>query len=94
LEAFKRFCETTRVVKHIDVDGNKILVNHDYRDPVSIGAIKEMLVRLLAVSGYACKADEVGRLIVLQLEESDETGELGGPKGSDRSDEPEGQGEL
>ena len=75
LEDFKHLCETTHIVKHIDVDGSKILVNHEYRDPVSIGVIKEMLVNLLAVSGYACKADEVGRLIALQLEESDETDE-------------------
>ena len=91
---FKHLCETTRVVKHIDVDGSKILVNHDYRDPVSIGAIKEMLINLLAVNGYACKADEVGRLIALQLEELDETDESSRSVRSDGSDEPEGQGEL
>ena len=91
---FKHLCETTRVVKHIDVDGSKILVNHDYRDPVSIGAIKEMLINLLAVNGYACKADEVGRLIALQLEELDETDESSRSVRSDGSDEPEGQGKL
>jgi len=94
LGEFKHLCETMRVVKHIDVDGSKILVNHDYRDPVSIGVIKEMLVKLLAVNGYACKADEVGRLIALQLEESDETDESGGSKGLNGPDESEGQGEF
>jgi len=82
LRNLKHLYETMHIVKHIDVNGNKILVDHDYRDPVSIGAVKEMLVRLLDASGYPCKADEVGRLIALQLEESDET------------DEPEGQGEF
>ncbi|HIE31138.1 MAG TPA: hypothetical protein EYP67_01985 [Methanosarcinales archaeon] len=73
----KHLYETMHIVKHIDVNGNKMLVDHDYRDPVSINTVKEMLVRMLAVSGYTCRADEVGRLIVLQLEESDESEEKG-----------------
>jgi hypothetical protein len=46
------------------------VVDHGYRDPDSINVIKEMLIRLLAAGGRMYRAEELGRLIVLQPEGS------------------------
>lgn len=66
LRHLKHLYETMCIIKHIEINGSKIVIDHDYRDPDSINVIKEMLIRLLAANGYTYTADELGRLIVLQ----------------------------
>ena len=70
LKRLKHLYETMHIVEHIDISASdgRIVVDHGYRDPDSISAVKEMLIRLLAASGRTYRAEEVGRLIVLQSE--------------------------
>ncbi|MCD6145638.1 MAG: hypothetical protein J7J03_04475 [Methanosarcinales archaeon] len=66
LNYLKHLYETMHIVEHIDINGSKILVEHGYRDQDSIDTLKKMLIGSLAANGYTYKADELGRLIVLQ----------------------------
>jgi len=72
LKRLKQLYETMHIVEHIDIsasDDGRIVVDHGYRDPASINVIKEMLIRLLAAGGRTYRAEELGRLIVLQPED-------------------------
>jgi len=70
LKRLKHLYETMHIVEHIDISASdgRIVVDHGYRDPDSINVIKEMLIRLLAAGGRTYRAEEIGRLIVLQPE--------------------------
>lgn len=71
LRRLKHLYETMHIVEHIDIsasDDGRIVIDHGYRDPASINVIKEMLIRLLAAGGHTYRAEEIGRLIVLQQE--------------------------
>ncbi|KAF5418920.1 MAG: hypothetical protein C5S49_01020 [Candidatus Methanogaster sp.] len=71
LKCLKHLYETMHIVEHIDISASdgRIVVDHGYRDPVSINVIKEMLIRLLAARGRMYRAEEIGRLIVLHQED-------------------------
>ncbi len=71
LKYLKHVYETMHIVEHIDINGDKIMIEHGFRDSESITAVKEILVKSLAASGYEYIADEVGRLIVMQPVDSE-----------------------
>jgi len=65
LRFVKDLYETMQIVKHIEINGSKIMIDHGYRDPDSIATVKEIMVRSFGADGNSYMADELGRLIVL-----------------------------
>ncbi len=61
----KDFYETSRIAENVDIDGDTIMVSHNYRSKEATDKLKKCLVALLETNGHLYDAKSTANMIVL-----------------------------
>ena len=61
----KEVYETSRVADRVDIDGDTVIVTHNYRNKEAIEKLKKSIITLLEASGHLYNAKSTANMIVL-----------------------------